>query len=148
MGKNIKILAFVILALVAFGGVYALGKYQGKNNSQFSTEQQLEDLQQSIDKLSETNKSQKADTNEPDINSSEGIQAIIQSSKDKAAREEQERCQQELSEYNACLSEYNSKLAEYNSCLSESSDPNSWRYGRGSLCFKPSNHCFKPVCAY
>lgn len=62
-------------------------------------------------------------------------------------QERQQECQIELSKYNSCTSEYNVKLSEYNTCLSEKNDPNSYRY-YGGMCFKPTNLCFKPLCAY
>ncbi|EKE11129.1 MAG: hypothetical protein ACD_15C00137G0026 [uncultured bacterium] len=146
MNKNIKIIILALVLLVLVGGVYTLGEYRGKYNSQSISEQKLENLQQSIDKLNKTNSIPKMEDKKADINSSAGIQSIIQSSTEKINQEGQVKCQQELSEYNSCLAEYNSKMAEYNSCLTESTDPNSWRYK--SYCSKPSNYCFKPSCTY
>jgi hypothetical protein len=119
----------------------------GISDPQLFSSRQLKTIQQGIDDQSaKIDTLQEESTNTPNISSSTGIQSIIQSSIDKTNSESEEKCQKDLSEYNTCLSEYNSKMAEYNSCLSESSDPNSWRYK--SFCSKPSNYCFKPVCAY
>jgi uncharacterized protein YaaR (DUF327 family) len=119
----------------------------GLADDQSIASKQLKTLQQGINNQSvKIDDLQKENTSTQNDLSSAGIQSIIQSSIDKTDRENKEKCQQDLSEYNTCLSEYNSKMAEYNSCLSESSDPNSWRYK--SFCSKPSNYCFKPVCAY
>lgn len=60
----------------------------------------------------------------------------------------QNSCQQKINEYNSCLNEYHSKMTTYNTCLHESYNRNSWRYGYGTLCSKPYNYCFKPICAY
>ena len=147
MGKNIKIITIVIFVVIVIGGVYSLGKYNGKSSSQSLAEQKLGDLQQSISEQSEKiDNLQKEKAGSKNSPASIDAQAIIQSSKEKTNRDEQVKCQQELGEYNSCLAEYNSKMAEYNSCLTESADPNSWRYK--TYCSKPSNYCFKPVCAY
>ncbi len=146
--NNIKnILLFSVAGVVILLGVYALGVSKGKGVPQAVDNQRLNDLQKSIDsQSSKIDDLQKENTDKPNVNTSAGIQAIIQSSIDKADRENKENCQQDLSEYNTCLGEYTSKMAEYNSCLTESSNPDSWRYK--SYCSKPSNYCFKPVCAY
>jgi septal ring factor EnvC (AmiA/AmiB activator) len=147
MNRNYKIIIAIIFAIILLGGVYALGEYRGKSNSQLLSEQQLESLQQSVlDQSSKIDNLQKESTDSKKKTSTIDAQAIIQSSVEKTNREDQAKCQQELNEYNTCLSEYNSKMAEYNSCLTESSNPDSWRYK--SYCSKPSNYCFKPVCAY
>lgn len=151
MGK--KIILFVVVSVIAIPGVYMLGISRGKTSSQVLNNQQLESLQKSINdqslKLDNLQGEDAVKSNDgPSVNSSAGIQSIIQSSIDKVDRKSKEKCQQELSEYNACLAEYNSKVAEYNSCLAEEANPNSWRYGKTSLCFKPSKYCFKPACVY
>ncbi|MFZ2975295.1 MAG: hypothetical protein WA055_01525 [Candidatus Moraniibacteriota bacterium] len=115
-----------------------------EDNLQSINDEQLKNLQQSIDEQSEKIENVNTKKNTSSIDA----QAIIKSSIEKTNREEQAKCQQELSEYNSCLAEYNSKMTEYNSCLTEEANPNSWNYGKTSLCFKPSNYCFKPVCAY
>ena len=124
------------------------GEYRGRSNSQSLNEQRLESLTQSIDsQSSKIDDLQKENTaTKPNVNSSVGIQSIIESSIEKTNSENKEKCQQDLNEYNSCLGEYSSKMAEYNSCLTESSDPSSWRYK--SYCSKPSNYCLKPVCTY
>jgi chromosome segregation ATPase len=112
-------------------------------------DEKLESIQQSIDGQSEKIENLKNETNKTENeNSLSKTQEIIESAEEKAKQESEERCQKELAEYNSCLSEYNAKLSEYNSCLAESSDPNSYRYGVGVSCYKPSNFCFKPICAY
>lgn len=147
MNKSIKIIAVAVFLVVVLGGVYSLGKYDGEGDSQSLSGQQLEDLQQSIlEQSAKIDNLQKEKVGSKNSQTPVDARAIIQSSLEKTTREEQAKCQQELSEYNSCLSEYNSKMAEYNSCLTESSDPNPWRYK--SFCSKPSNYCFKPTCAY
>ncbi|QQS61834.1 MAG: hypothetical protein IPN70_02890 [Candidatus Moraniibacteriota bacterium] len=147
MNKNIKIITSITLIVIVLGGVYMFGEHRGKSNSQSLDKQQLENLMRSIDEQSsKIDNLQEESVATKKSNSVIDTQAIIKSSMEKSDREEQAKCQQELSEYSACLSEYNSKMAEYNSCLTESSDPSSWRYK--SYCSKPSNYCFKPVCAY
>ena len=113
-------------------------------------DKQLNNLQQGINKQTEKIDSlQRNDTQIQRDNTNANTQSAIQSAIEKSEQESKERCQKELTEYNSCLSEYNAKLAEYNTCLNESSDPNSWRYSKyGTSCFKPSSHCFKPICAY
>jgi len=149
MNKNIKIITVIVFVVIVLGSVYSLGKYQGKDNSQSLSKQQLEGLQQSISEQSEKiDNLQKEKVGSKNIPTAIDAQTIIKSSIEKTNREEQAKCQQELNEYNSCLAEYNSKMAEYNSCLAEEANPNSWNYGKTSLCFKPSNYCFKPVCAY
>lgn len=109
--------------------------------------QKLESIQQGIDNQSaKMDKLQYQAGDSQKEGSIDNTQSIIQSDIEKTNHEEQARCQQELSEYSSCLAEYNSKMAEHNSCLAESADSNSWRYR--SYCSKPSNYCFKPVCAY
>lgn len=144
MNKNIKIIAIVILVIIVLGCVYSLGKFNGKSNSQSFAEQKLGDLQQSISEQSEKIDNLQKQKANPKVSTTP--QTVIQSSAEKTKQEDQAKCQQELGEYNSCLAEYNSKMAEYNSCLTESADPNSWRYK--TYCSKPSNYCFKPVCAY
>jgi len=144
-----KIISFVVLGIIILSGVYILGVSKGRDNSQTPSNQQLEDLQKSIDdQSSKIDNLQREKVDSKKSSTSIDAQAIIKSSIKKTNREEQAKCQQELSKYNSCLAEYNSKMAEYNSCLAEEANPNSWRYGKTSLCFKPSNYCFKPVCVY
>lgn len=64
---------------------------------------------------------------------------------DEYKQKQQQQCQKDLNEYNVCMNEYNAKMGEYNTCLSENANPNN-RFK--SYCSKPSNFCFKPVCAY
>jgi len=144
-----KIISFVVLGVIILSGVYMPGVSKGKNNSQTSNNQQLEDLQKSVsDQSSKIDNLQKEKVGSKNSPTSIDAQAIIKSSIEKTNQEEQAKCQRELNEYNSCLAEYNSKMAEYNSCLTEEANPNSWNYGKTSFCFKPSNYCFKPACAY
>lgn len=144
-----KIISFIVLGFIVLSGVYMLGVSKGKDNSQTLSNQQLEDLQKSIsDQSSKIDDLQREKVDSKNSSTSIDAQAIIKSSIEKTNQEEKVKCQQELNEYNSCLAEYNSKMAEYNSCLAEEANPNSWNYGKASLCFKPSNYCFKPVCAY
>jgi len=62
-----------------------------------------------------------------------------ESAMDKYERESKEQCQKDLATYTACMIEYNAKMTEYNACISNS---------YGGYCYKPSNFCFKPLCAY
>lgn len=93
-------------------------------------------------KSSNTTINMPSTTNTPAPNSNSGGESIL----DKLNRERDQKCQEDMAEYNSCLNEYNTELAEYNACLSETSDPNSWRYN--GFCSKPYNHCLKPYCAY
>ena len=109
----------------------------------------LESIQQGIvDRSTKMDELQSQEKGSQKEASTDNTQSIIQSAIEKTNQEEQAKCQQELNEYNSCLAEYNSKMAEYTSCLTEEANPNYWNYGKTSLCFKPSNYCFKPTCAY
>lgn len=64
----------------------------------------------------------------------------VESFAEKWEKEQQQKCQEDINEYNTCLSEYSAKMTEYNSCLVEHDD------AMFSPCSKPYSYCSKPAC--